>query len=161
MGDIAEPATSAPEDAAAAAADPGRAPGRPVIGLLTGAGFVATAASFVTDLSVTDVVAAAGGLAAAGVVFAGSSALKVLMRRRALAAQMEALEELRQEIAQPDVGASDEALQPVYEKIDERTRELERRITKMGWRQGAVYAVFGAAVAVLIVVFGHYLPVIK
>jgi hypothetical protein len=34
-------------------------------------------------------------------------------------------------------------------------------MTRMGWRQGAVYAVFGTAVAVLIVVFGHYLPVIR
>jgi hypothetical protein len=40
----------------------------------------------------------------------------VLRRRRALAAKVEALEELRQEIGEPGVGASDEALQPVFEK---------------------------------------------
>jgi hypothetical protein len=161
MGDIAQSAKSASDDVAAAAGDLAGDRARSAVGLLTSAGFVAAAASFLTDLSVTDVVAATGGLAVAGVVFAGSSAVQVLVRRRALAAKVEALEELRHEIGEPGVGASDEALRPVYEKIDARTKELEQRITRMGWRQGAVYAVFGAAVAVLVVVFGHYLPVIK
>ena len=135
---------------------------RLTVRLLTGVGFLATAAGFVTDLSLTDVVAVAGGLASLGVVTAGGAALSILLRRRSLSAKVEELQELRQEISvqdHKDIG--DAAVRQVDEVIDARIGELERRLSRAGWRQGAIFAVFGTAVAVLLIVFGHWLPTIK
>jgi hypothetical protein len=45
--------------------------------------------------------------------------------------------------------------------IKSRLKEQERHMRRVGWRQGLVYAIFGAAVAVAVVVFSHLLPTIK
>jgi hypothetical protein len=44
---------------------------------------------------------------------------------------------------------------------DARLKDAEQRMARTGWLQGAVFAAFGAAVAVLIVVLGHWLPIVK
>jgi hypothetical protein len=133
--------------------------------VLTGAGFVATAASFLTDISASDVVAVAGGLASAGVVAAGIAAVNQLTRRTKLAGQIEMLQDMRREIVERAEHASpaerQENLKVVTEVVDPRLTASERRIARAGWRQGAVYAVLTAAVAVLLSVFSHWLPVFR
>jgi hypothetical protein len=130
--------------------------------LLTGIGFLATAASFATDLSLSDVLAVAGGLVSIGVVTAGGAALTTLLRRRSLSAKVEELQEIRQEISLQDHEKLDDAtIRQLYEVIDARIGSLERNLGRTGWRQGAIFAVFGLAVAVLVVVFGRWIPTIK
>ena len=75
---------------------------------------------------------------------------------------MEELQELRQEISvQNHEEIGDAAVQQIDKVIDARVGELERRLSRAGWRQGAIFAVFGTAVAVLLIVFGHWIPTIK
>jgi hypothetical protein len=110
----------------------------------------------------SDVVALAGGLASLGVVSAGSAALSVLLRRRSLSAKVEELGDLKQKIAGDKYSEiSGEALVKMLQIIEARMQEQEQRMTRMGWRQGAVYTIFATAVAVLLVVFGHWVPLVR
>lgn len=134
----------------------------PTVNLLTGIGFLATAASFITDVSVTDIAAVSGGLISIGVVTAGGAAIRTLIRRRSLSAKVDELREVRHEIEVQKKEELDSAtVQQFYEVLDARIGRLEKNIGKSGWRQGIVFAVFGLAVAVLVVMFGSWIPTIK
>jgi len=145
-----------------------------VLGLVGASGLIASAASVFTDISLSDVIAVTGGLATAGVLSTAAAAVTVLVRRRSFAAQVEALEEVRQDI--DDLVETDEVRQDFDDRVrtevriellklresnDARLEELERRMGRTGWFQGAVYAALGAAVAVLLIVFNHWVPVIR
>jgi chromosome segregation ATPase len=80
-----------------------------------------------------------------------------------MTARMTALEELRRQIAANEElrKVSAAATEALDEIIEARMRQQERRITKLSWLQGALFAVFGASVAILVVVFSHFLPTIK
>ena len=138
-------------------------PRKRLVELLTGLGLAATTAGLLTDYSLSDVAAAiTGGLVTVGVISAGAAALNELRRRWRSTGKVEALEELRQEInEQKDAGINSEALGPVLDRIDALIGQLERSSARMGWRQGAVYAIFTTAVAILLVVFSHWIPVVK
>lgn len=144
-------------------------------GILTVSGVLASVASFTGELGATDIVAdVAGGLATAGLVSTAIAAVTVLWRRRQLAGQVKARVEVRQDIndrvetaeSRADLGAAVKAavraeLLLLKEDNDARLKDAEQRMARTGWLQGAVFAAFGAAVAVLIVVLGHWLPVVK
>jgi hypothetical protein len=130
--------------------------------LLTSIGFLATATGFVTDLSLSDVAVVVGGLLSVGVVTAGGATLKIILSRSAVSAKVEELHEIREEISIQNHGKADDAtVQQLYEVIDARIGELGRSLGRAGWRQGTVFAVFGFAVAILVVVFGRWIPTIK
>jgi len=80
-----------------------------------------------------------------------------------LTGRMKALELLRQQIDENEHLAeiSSESAKAMDQVIVARIREQERRIRIVAWRQGIVFAVFGAAVAVAAVIFGHWLPTLK
>lgn len=80
-----------------------------------------------------------------------------------LSSRAVALESLRQEINDNEELAkvTREASAAIDRLVESRLKEQERRMQRVGWRQGLVYAFFGAAVAVAVVVFGRYLPTIK
>jgi hypothetical protein len=144
-------------------------------GFLTVSGFLASVVSFTGELGATDLVAdVAGGLATAGLVSTAIAAVTVLWRRRQLAGQVKARVEVRQDIndrvktaeSRADLGAVVKAavrteLLMLKEDNDARLKDAEQRMARTGWLQGAVFAAFGAAVAVLIVVLGHWLPIVK
>jgi hypothetical protein len=80
-----------------------------------------------------------------------------------MTARMKALEELRRQIAMNEElknvsAAAAEALDKI---IEARMRQQERHITKISWLQGALFSIFGASVAILVVIFSHYIPSIK
>lgn len=80
-----------------------------------------------------------------------------------LSSREAALVSLRQDITDNEELArvTAEASAALDRLVESRLKEQERRIRRVGWRQGLVYALFGAAVAVAVVVFSHYLPTIK
>jgi hypothetical protein len=80
-----------------------------------------------------------------------------------LSARAVALESLRQEISDNEELArvTSQAAAAIDRLVESRNKEQERRMRRVGWRQGLVYAIFGAAVAVALVVFSHLLPTIK
>lgn len=80
-----------------------------------------------------------------------------------LSSRAVALEILRQEISDNEELArvTSQASAAIDRLVESRNKEQERRIRRVGWRQGLVYALFGAAVAVAVVVFSKYLPVIR
>ena len=77
--------------------------------------------------------------------------------------RLAALEELRQkneqygELAKINIGG----VKALNEYIETRLREQGRDITRVAWKQGAVYAIIGAAVTVALVIFSQLLPTIK
>jgi hypothetical protein len=80
-----------------------------------------------------------------------------------LAGRVRALGKLREEISGHERLAeiSGEASKALDEAIDARMREQARRIARVAWGQGVVFAILGAVVAVAVVVFSHLLPTIK
>lgn len=83
--------------------------------------------------------------------------------QKEMTGRMKALEELRHQIAMNEElsKVSAEATKALNEIIEARMGQQERRITKIAWVQGTLFAVFGASVAILVVVFAHFLPTIK
>jgi len=80
-----------------------------------------------------------------------------------LTGRVAALDDLRQEIKEHQELAkiSGEATKALDQAMAARLREQERRIARVAWKQGAIFAVFGAAIAIALVVFGHLIPAIN
>ena len=93
----------------------------------------------------------------------GEASALLIDLQQELAGRARALEELQKEITEHErlTQISGEASKALDELIEARMREQERRIVRVAWGQGIVFAVFGAAVAVAIVVFSHWLPTIR
>lgn len=79
-----------------------------------------------------------------------------------LSSRAEALEALRQEISDNEELAKVTAQesQAIDRLVDARLKEQERRMRRVGWRQGLVYAIFGAVIAVAVGVFSHSLQIL-
>jgi hypothetical protein len=93
----------------------------------------------------------------------GEASVLLTELQEELTGRVIALERLRQEIAEHERLAeiSSEASKALDQVIDARMREQARRIARVAWGQGLVFAIFGAAVAVAVVVFSHWLPTIR
>jgi hypothetical protein len=80
-----------------------------------------------------------------------------------LSSRAAALESLRQKIGDSEELArvTSEASVAIDRLVESRLKEQELRIRRVGWRQGLVYAFFGAVVTVAVVVFSKYVPIIK
>jgi HPt (histidine-containing phosphotransfer) domain-containing protein len=87
--------------------------------------------------------------------------------RSELEARAVALEALRQkadadaEIARLNEKAAAAVKQLVAEVTAQNLERTERKLRRMGWIQGAAFAVFGASIAILVVVLAHWIPTIR
>jgi hypothetical protein len=145
-----------------------------VVGLLSFFGFTASAsaAGIFADSSLSDIatVAATRGLAIGGLAAAVAGAVIIFRQQVSKAARAKALKEVRQDF--DDLVQAEKARQDIDPRVQtevisklvelgERLDEKDRHSARMGWFQGAVYAALGAAVAVLLIVFSRWIPVIK
>ena len=152
--------------------DPPERPRSRNIGLLSLFGFLVSAVSFSTDASFSDIasIIASRGLAVGGVVATGAAAVIVFRRLTAVAARAKAFREVRQEIderVKVEEARKDIDPRTLEEAVNELVRlrqiveKLERNGSRVGWIQGAVFAALTTAVAVLLIVFGRFIPLIK
>jgi hypothetical protein len=117
-----------------------------------------------TDVGLSDAtVAVTGGLASLGVAAIGGAILSIYGRRKSISGEVHALKGVRQEIEDPSSHSDggDEALKRLADTLDARITKTERCLARAAWRQGLIFTFFGAAVAVLLIVFGHWIPEVK
>lgn len=97
------------------------------------------------------------------VVSLGQASSLLVDLQEELAGRAKALEKLRQEVTEHQKLAdiSGEASKALDTLIDARMREHDQRIARVAWGQGVVFAVLGAAVAVAVVAFSHWIPTFR